>query len=204
MRHKPRPFLRRPIFWGPVIAVGLLITWWLAWMQPEGAKLASAQAQQASDQATVASLQAKLSQLHGIAKREAAAEHFLKVFGNEIPSGPDAPMLVVQVYRLAQKCNLKLESITDDAVNQASPNYATIPVSLVVSGSQQGIKYFIGGLYHLPRLLTIQQLQVSGPSNGDVVQGGGGTYRATISATAYTTSVTASSTAGSGSTASTG
>lgn len=200
MTGTSRSLLRRPILWGPLLAVALLAAWWLAWMKPQGAKLASARLQRVTDEATVASLQAKIAHLHAVAQREQKAKDFLDAFAGQIPSSPEAPQLVVQVYRLASRDHLKLESITDNAVDPAGAGYSTIPVSLTVSGPQGGITAFVSGLYHLPRLVTIQQLDLTGPANGDVVVGGGGAYHATISATAYTTSVTATSTAGAGST----
>jgi type IV pilus assembly protein PilO len=192
-------FVRRPVFWAVLAMVGLLVAWWLAWMAPESAKLTSARDQKLNDQAMIATLEAKMAQLHTVARHEAKARRFIAAFEQEIPSAPNAPALVVQIYRLAARNGLRLESITDNAVNPGA-TYSSIPVSLQVTGSQAGITAFVGGLYRLPRLLTIQQVQLSGPANGDVLAGGGsGAYQATISATAYTTSVTASSTAGTGS-----
>lgn len=199
-RSPRRSPLRRPILWGPLLAVVLLAAWWFAWMKPEGAKLASARLARATDEATVASLQAKITRLHAVAMREQKAKDFLKAFAGQIPATPEAPQLVVQIYHLASRDHLKLASITDNAVDPAGAGYSTIPVSLTVSGSQAGITAFVGGLYRLPRLVTIQQLDLTGPTKGDVVVGGGGPYQATISATAYTTSVTSTSTAGVGST----
>lgn len=200
-RPSPRPSpLRRPILWAPLLVTVLLAAWWFAWMKPEGAKLATARFERASDEAMVASLQAKIAHLHAVAAREQKAKGFLKTFAGQIPATPEAPQLVVQIYRLASRDHLKLASITDNAVDPAGAGYSTIPVTLAVSGSQAGITAFVTGLYHLPRLVTIQQLDLTGPAKGDVVVGVGGGYQATISATAYTTSVTATSTAGVGST----
>lgn len=201
MTSRLHAVVRRPAFWAILVMVALLAAWWLAWMAPEAKKLSSAQQEKASDQATIANLEAKMAQLHTVAQHEAQAKRYISSFERAIPSAPNAPKLVVQIYNLATRHGLKLQSITDNAVNGSGSSYSSIPVSLSVSGSQPGIKAFVSGLYRLQRLLTIQQIQLSGPGNGDVVVGGGsGKYQATISATAYTTSVTASSTAGTGST----
>lgn len=192
-----RRLLRRPLLWVPVIAVGLLAAWWFAWMTPQATKLASARQTKLNDQATIASLQAKVAQLKGVVKKEADAKHFLHIFSRAVPPAADAPRLVVDVYHLAERNHCKLQSITDNTVDTAGGGYSSIPVSLTVSGSRGGIVQFVDGLYRLKRLVTIQQLQLSGPANRDVLTGGGGTFTATISATAYTTSVTASSSASS-------
>ena len=193
--------VRRRLFWGPLAGVALLAGWWFGWMTPQASKLSAARQQQTSDQMTIAGLEARISQLHSVAKKEGQAKQYLRAFSTAVPSAPDAPQLVVEVYRLATATGCKLESITDNAVN-AAVGYSTIPLSLTVTGTRPGITRFVNGLYRLPRLVTVQQLQVQGPSTGDVVRGGAGHYQATISATAYTTSLTASSTAGAASTTS--
>ncbi len=193
--------LRRKLFWTPVAGVVLVAAWWFAWMSPESAKLSSARQQQTSDQATLVSLQARVLQLRAVAKKEHQARQLIRTFDLAVPPQPDAPTLVVQIYRLATAQGLQLDSITDNAVNGAS-GYSTIPLNLTVSGGRPGITRFVNGLYDLRRLVTVQQLQVTGPSNGDVVSGRGGAYHATIAATAYTSSLGASSTAGTASTAS--
>ena len=194
--------LRRPLFWGPLAGVVLLLGWWFAWMVPQASKLTTAHQQQSADQAAIVGLETRLSQLHGVAKKEVQAKQFLGTFAKAVPASPDAPQLVVEIYRLATAHGLHLQSITDNAVDPAA-GYSTIPLSLTVSGGRPGITRFVNGLYRLPRLVTVQQLQLTGPSTGDVLTGGGSHYQATISATAYTTSLSASSTAGAASTAST-
>lgn len=191
------PLLRRRLFWGPLAGVALLAGWWFAWMSPQASKLSVAHAQQTTDQMTIAGLEARISQLHSVARKERQAKQLVRLFTRAVPPRPDAPVLVVQIYHLATAQHLQLESITDNAVDPAG-GYATIPLSLSVSGSRAGITRFVNGLYDLPRLVTVQQLQLSGPSAGNVVSATSGTnYQATITATAYTTSLTAGSTAGS-------
>lgn len=194
---------RRKLFWGPLAGGVLLAGWWFAWMSPQASKLTAAHQQQTADQMTIAALEAKISQLHSVAKKERQAKQLVRLFTRAVPPAPDAPVLVVQIYHLATAQHLQLQSITDNAVDPAA-GYATIPLSLSISGSRAGITRFVNGLYNLPRLVTVQQLQLSGPSNGNVVSGAGGSnYQATITATAYTTSLNATSTAGATSTAAT-
>jgi len=180
--------LRRPRVWGSIIVVLVALAgWWFGWMNHESNKLASIHQQQATQQATVASLSLELKTLRDEAKRVRAASPFLKRFGAAIPADPDAPALVVQVYRLAQKDGVTLASITDDTLDPVGTAYSTMPVSLSVSGPHDALLQFLDGLYRLPRLLTIQSFSLTGP--GNVLASGAASYSAGITATAYTTYV---------------
>lgn len=182
-------FRRRGLV-APILAVFLgALVWWFAWMAPTGSHLASAEVARRSDTAAITALQQRLVQLRADARNETAAKDFVRRFGRAIPPLADAPELVSQVYALALRSGVKLQAITDDTVVRAGSNYSAVPVSLTVAGSQDSIVAFVDGMYRLPRLLTVQKLQLSGPSSGDVITGFGGTDIATIEATAYTTSL---------------
>ena len=180
--------LKRPRVWGSLVAVLVLVlAWWFAWMSPESTKLASVRAQQASQRQTEASLTAELAMLRADATRVRIASPFLAHFAQAIPAAPDAPSLVEQVYRLAVQDNVTLQSITDDNVVSAGTGYSTIPVSMSVAGGHDALLAFVAGLYQLPRLLTIQTLDLSGTTS--VLSAGNASYTASIGATAYTTYV---------------
>lgn len=193
MIDAPRSLLHRPKLWAPVLVVlALAALWWFAWMAPEASKLASVRLQHTNDQLTVASLEGRLAHLRTDKAKEDQAKRLLAEFAEAIPASPDSPALVSQIYRLATSDLVDLESITDNTVDPATGGYSTIPVTLTISGSLPGIRSFVDGLYNLRRLITVQQLSVSGgsPTSG-LLGGGSGSYTATITGTAYTTSVAA-------------
>ena len=180
--------LKRPRVWGSMVVVLVLaLGWWFAWMSPEGAKLASVRAEQARQQQTEVSLTSELTMLRADATRVRLASPFLARFGRAIPALPDAPSIVEQVYQLAVQDNVTLQSITDDSVVSAGLGYSTIPVSMSVAGGHDALLAFVAGLYQLPRLLTIQTLDLSGTTS--VLSSGNASYTASIGATAYTTYV---------------
>lgn len=179
--------LHRPLFVGAVLAiVALPLAWWFAWMAPEGARLASARATAQTDQIQKGNLAAELAQLVHEQQRFGAGDPLVKRFAAAFPASADAADLVVQVYNLANSTSTNLQSITDDSVTAAaSTQYSTIPVSITVSGSTGAVNAFVAGLYQLPRLLTIQSLNLAGGAVNTA--GGGGQQTASINATAYTT-----------------
>jgi Tfp pilus assembly protein PilO len=183
--------LARPKVIVPVVGVLVLVlAWWFAWMSPEGAKLASVRRQQQEQQVQAASLAAQLARLRADAKQVRAASPFLKRFASAIPSVPDSPGIVEQIYRLSVSDGVSLESITDNTLDPTSQGYSTIPVTLSVSGPHDSVLAFLSGLYKLPRLLTLQTVNLSG--TGDVLASGLESYDATVDATAYTTYVVSS------------
>ncbi len=184
--------LRRPGLLAPLAAVVLVgVVWWFGWMAPEQATLAAARVTRATDTAEISSLETRLAQLRIDARHEVAARRFVRRFAAEIPARADAPQLVSQIYALAERSGVRLQSISDNTVVGGGGGYSTVPVALTVSGQQAGIVSFVGGLYHLVRLVTVQRLNLSGPSSGNVVVGTRGLYSASIAATAYTTAASA-------------
>lgn len=184
--------LSRQLFTRPIVlaslfgVVALAAGWWFAWMSPQSAKLASVREQQVQAEASRSALLFRLEELQQDAKQATAATAYLSRFDRAIPAYPDAPGLVVQVYDLATRDNVKLLNITDNSLI-ADGGYSTIPVSIDVSGGHDDVLAFVKGLYSIPRLLTIQTLSLSGA--GNVNQSSSVSTTATISATAYTLQV---------------
>ena len=177
--------LRKPMVIASIVTtVVLLIAWWFAWMQPEANKLSAIHAQELRATEQVASLRSELALLRSEQKVVRAASPFLSLFGAAIPPVTDQPALVVQLYHLAVRTGVRLESVTDDTVTPGT-TYSTIPVAISISGGHNAVESFIKGMYSLPRLLTIQSLSLSG--TGNLNSSGSTPYTASISATAYTT-----------------
>lgn len=179
---------RRLVVVSLAIALVVGLAGWLAVIRPQAGKLVSVDQQQASERLTVAELSAQLAQLQGDAKQVKRSSSFFQRFEQAIPPSPDEPLLVVEVYRLASRERVHLDSITDDSLQSTSKGYSTIPVSMTVSGPHDAVLAFLAGLYGLPRLLTIQSLDLSGQGNLDASSSA--PYSGTITATGYTTYVT--------------
>lgn len=187
MTTASRGLLRRPVVAASMLGVVVLtLTWWFAWMSPEGHKLASIRQQQVSERQVELGLSLRLAALKRETSQVKVAAPFLQRFQLAIPPEPAAPSLVVAVYHLAVRHGVSLQGITDDSV-VAGAGYSTIPVSLSASGPHDNLLAFVRGLYGLQRLLTIQSISISG--DGNLNSSSGAAYTASISATAYTTSV---------------
>lgn len=190
MSAPSRALARRPAVLVSVLGVVVLvIAWWFAWMAPEGTKLAGIRQQQVTAQQTETRLDLRLVQLRAEAKQVKAAAPFLKRFSQAIPATPDAPDLVVAIYRLSVADGVSLQSVTDDSVQPTGLGYSAIPVAMSVQGPHDQLLSFIAGLYKMSRLLTIQTVSLSG--NGNLDAPSFASYTASITATAYTTSVPA-------------
>jgi Tfp pilus assembly protein PilO len=193
-----RDLLRRPKFIAAVLVpLALVVAWWFAWMAPQNRHLASAHTQQTQAELQQSELNDRLVQLQHEATQVKAAAPFARRFSAAIPSTPDAPGLVNQVYALSQRAGVQLQGITDDSVN-SEKTYSSIPVDIEATGKHNAIVAFVDGLYQLPRLLTVQSLDLSG--SGPLNVSGNGQYQVSISATAYTTAAGSSTNGPSGST----
>lgn len=184
--------LKRPAVYGTIAGVVLIaIIWWFAWMSPEGNKLngVNAQAQSAQNQitqldATVASLKAQSALLPG-------SLPFLAHYQVAIPNLPESGILTEQLFQLMRSTGTFISSLNDATVQPTGAGYSEVPVSIVITGSHNGILNFITDIYKLPRLVTIEQVSLT-PSAGQPDLNKASTtngFGATIAAMAYTTFV---------------
>jgi Tfp pilus assembly protein PilO len=184
-----------------LITVGVLIVvaiiWWLAFMQPEASKLSSVEAHETSLRNEQAQLSDQLIALEAEKRQVLASGTFLTRFGLAVPSLPDQGLLVVQLDHLALAEGVTITLIGDNTIDPpaAGTRYSTLPINMTISGPYVRVRNFVSGLYRLPRLLTIQQLVLSG--QGNVNQASMAPFSATIDATAYTTYVPPSTAAAS-------
>lgn len=180
-----------------ISALSLLIVlaaWWFGWMKPEGAKLASVNAQ----------IQTKTTELHALEVTLAASQHdaaivkldgsYLQRFTKAVPPTPDAQVLTTEIFRLAKQTvgGQNLTALTDDTTvaPPAGQVLSEIPISIAIQGSHKECMTFLDGLYQLTRLITVSAVTPtprasSGSSPQNVLVIGSAPYSMSISATAY-------------------
>jgi type IV pilus assembly protein PilO len=184
--------VKRPAIYGTIVGVLVIaLIWWFAWMSPEGSKLTSVnhQAQTAQIEisqlnTTVASLKAQSADLQQILP-------YLAHFEVAIPNLPESGILTEQLFQLSRQTGVFISNLNDAQViaGTTSTGYSTIPVSIVLSGSRNGILNFIADIYKMPRLVTLQAVTLTpGGANPDVNKSSNATgANASITGTAYTT-----------------
>lgn len=188
-------WVKRPAILVTVLGtVVIAIIWWFAWMQPQASKLSSIRSQQNLAGEEVNLLQAQIAQLRSessLLKKELPYLHF---FQGQIPPLPEQGQLTAQLYNLSLKTKTFISSLSDNAVNSpatTTAGYSPMPISIQLTGTHNGVVAFLKGLYTLPRLVTIQAVNLSPPSQQSNLNRNGTTngFAAAITATAYTTYV---------------
>lgn len=186
--------LRRPAVFGSIIGVIVVaLIWWFFVMTPASNKLSSVNQQKASDQSQIASLTSEIAALKIEDAQVTHELHYLQVFQLAIPTIPQSGILTEEIYDLSRTTHTHMSSLDDGTVDSPLSNgvgYSTIPVSISISGGHNDVLSFIAGLYTLPRLVTIQSVNLSTGSGVNLnTDTNKNAVTATILATAYTTFV---------------
>ena len=177
----------------------LLIVWWFAWMAPEANKLASVNQQVSMDQTRVNELTAELAALKAEKKLVLKELPYLKKVTTAIPPTEDPPGIVDSLNTLANQTSCDLLAVTpaDTPSPSGTPGLSVISVSVSVSGIHGNLFSFLRNFYKMKRLMTIGSVSLSPSSSAaNILAGGDGQqYTMTLTADAYTTYVTPSTTA---------
>jgi Tfp pilus assembly protein PilO len=204
-------WVKRPAVFGTIIGtIVIALVWWMAWMSPEASKLSAVETQQTAAQGQIAQLQGEIASLKAQSTQLTKEIPYLKFFQSQIPPLPLQGQLTAQLYQLSLTTHTFISALSDNSVappttasvsstsgSTASPAYSTMPISIEVAGSHNGVAAFLQGLYHLGRLVTIQQVSLTPPTQSPNLNSNTNTsgFSAAITATAYTTYVPANPTA---------
>jgi len=168
-------------------ALVLVVAVYVAWISPEGTKLASAKAQQTQLQSQELHLQAELITLRGEKAHQVSNCQQLTTDLTEIPGTPTVDDFFHQVTRLAVNSgdpNTPSISVTEAAGGTGGTK--EVAVNLTLTGSYSQMTAFLSGLESFPRLFTVGSINVSG---GPVATGGsapsGGNYTLDLTGDIY-------------------
>jgi Tfp pilus assembly protein PilO len=186
---------KRPAVFGTILAtIVIALVWWFAWMTPQASKLSSINTQQSQAQGQVAVLQSEIAQLRSESSLLSKELPYLKFFESQIPSLPLQGQLTAQLYQLSLKTKTFISALSDSTVSppsSVSGGYSTMPITIELTGTHNEVISFLQGLYSMQRLVTIQSVSLTPPSQQPNLNTNGTAtgFGASIVATAYTTYV---------------
>ncbi|MGH9044215.1 MAG: type 4a pilus biogenesis protein PilO [Acidimicrobiales bacterium] len=153
-------------------ATGLLVVliWLLAVFQPVNHKLANINTNVQRAQTQQEALQTRLARLKVYSRESATFQALEARFGTAVPSTADVYDYITAISNVAGATGVQVASI-NPSTPVASGSIAVVPVTVAVSGTYDQTLAFIKGLYALPRLTVITQVDISG--------GGASTSRST-------------------------
>jgi Tfp pilus assembly protein PilO len=161
--------LRRPkILLSIVGAVLILAIWALAFFLPQGSKISSLQAQEATLQKKVQIGDATVARLRHTFQHSAQITTMRKQLYSAVPATTDAYNYVQALSAVAASSKVHLTSVSIAAGpggNRASSGSTTItelPVSMSVTGTYDQILTLITQIFKLPRLTDIDSVNISG------------------------------------------
>jgi Tfp pilus assembly protein PilO len=162
---------RIPLLTG-VGALVLVLVVFVAWISPEGSKLASLHAQQTQLDSQQTHLQTELATLKRAKSHLAANCQTLAKDLNEIPGTPSVDSFFNQVTALAVASgdpNTPSISVTQAATAAPSGGANPVVVAFTLTGTYGQMTAFLQGLDTFPRLFTINNITING---GPVATGG--------------------------------
>lgn len=185
MRNEIIAVLRqRKIMIGAVVALVIILIWFVAIFNPEGHKLASVNGSVQSAQTEQTELQARLAQLKRYSSESTALQALGAKLDAAVPSTDDVYNYVTVISDAANSTGVKVSSI-NPSTPTTQGSLAVIPVTISVTGTYSQILHFLDALYSLPRLTVIYQVSLSG--------GGSGSNRGSVLTASFSASIFAQS-----------
>lgn len=185
MRNEILAILRqRKIMIGVVVALVVILIWFVAIFNPEGHKLASVNGSVQSAQTEQTSLQARLEQLKRYSSESTALQALGAKLGAAVPGTDDVYDYVTVISDAASSTGVKVSSI-NPSTPTSQGSLAVIPVTISVTGTYSQTLHFLEALYSLSRLTVINQVSISG--------GGSGSNRGSVLTASFSGSIFAQS-----------
>jgi Tfp pilus assembly protein PilO len=185
---------QRKVLIGAVIALVVLLIWFVAIFSPEGHKLAAVNTSVQTAQTEQSTLQARLERLKAYSKESAVFEALGQRLSAAVPPTSDVYDYITAISNAAAATGMQVSSV-DPAPPIAGGNVAVVPVTVGATGTYDQTLAFIKALYALPRLTIITQISISG--------GGTDTSRSTLLVDQFTLDILAQTSALVGSSANT-
>ncbi|MGA2036356.1 MAG: type 4a pilus biogenesis protein PilO [Acidimicrobiales bacterium] len=150
-------------------AIVIALVVYLAWISPEGSKLASLRTQQTQFKSQQTQLRAEIAKLNREKSNLGTTCATLTNDVNEVPGTPDVDAFLHQVTTLAVKSgdpNTPSISVTQATGSTQGDSGATpVAITFTLQGTYGQMSTFLQGLYSsdaLPRLFTISSITIAG------------------------------------------
>lgn len=156
-----------------VIVAAVLAAWFLAFFRPESHKLETLDARRTTLQSSVSVDQARLRRVQD----EAAHVTQIQAMDNHLvgyaPASEELYTYIHTISDAARSAGVTITSLNAGGIAAVSgTSYSAVPISASIKGTYDHVLAFLKGLYAMPRLTDINNVDVSG--------GGPGTNRGTV------------------------
>lgn len=154
-------------------ALVILAIWYFAVWTPQSKQLAAAHKAHAAAEAKVAQLDNQVVQLKSLEKQIPADEASLAVLEQNLPDNPQLDSALNQLNQAAVVAGVNLTTVGPSTPAGASGSSSasaqktaepSITLSLNATGGSAQVTSFLTQLSHMPRVLVIDHLTVSGAS----------------------------------------
>jgi len=167
-------FKRPRVFLSVAGALLFLIIWALAYFLPQGSKVTSLKAQEATLQSQVAQGNAKVLKLRHTYQHATQIKAEESKLNSAVPATSDAYNYVQALSSAAAAAGVHLTSIeisagtspsttsTSGGKKSSTVSVSPIPLALMAKGTYDQILSLIAAIYQLPRLTDINELSING------------------------------------------
>jgi len=182
----------RTVIIGIVVALVVVVIWLVAFFLPQGSKLSKLDAKEKTLQTQVTAGNAKVAALKKEALNTPALLAMQKQLSAAVPPTPDIFNYITALQTTATAAGVTVSNLSPSQPSLGTgATFATIGVTMAITGTYDQTLAFIKGIYALPRLTSINSVAFGG--------GGPGTNRGSplntsFSLTAYTSAKPATTT----------
>lgn len=141
------------------ITVAVVVLLWFLWLKNVQAELDSARAQQQSIQSEFSKNYRKAVNLDSLRRQREQAIQYVTLLEKQLPSRAEMAELLSDINMAGIGRGLQFDLFKPGST-QIKDYYAELPIEVQVTGSFDAIGEFVSDLAHLPRIVTLSNIQI--------------------------------------------
>lgn len=157
------PTLPRMSLLSAITGVLVVVGWFMYWSSLQE-ELESVRVQEQSLRDEYTQKVAKAVNLDDLRRQKVLAEQYVGVLEKQLPSRAEMDALLSDINQAGVGRGAQLELFRPGVV-QAKQHYAELPIEVTVSGGYHDLASFSSDLANLPRIVTLNNIQISQRQN---------------------------------------
>jgi type IV pilus assembly protein PilO len=159
-----------------LVTVAIVVALWFVWLTSSAEEL---EAEQKKEEGLRVDYQKKLAQavnLDALRKQREQVQQYVTQLEKQLPSKAEMDALLSDINQAGLGRSLAFDHFRPGQVS-VKEYYAELPISIRVSGRYHDIGAFASDIAHLSRIVTLNNLEISGARDGLVMDATAKTYR---------------------------
>lgn len=148
------------------IAIAVAVLSWFLYLTQMRDELDSVRQQETGLRTDFSRNYQKAVNLDALKKQREQALQYVNLLEKQLPSKAEMPALLSDINQAGVGRGLQFELFKPGSI-QVKDYYAELPIEIVVSGSYDEVGEFVSDIAHLPRIVTLGNLDIARPTKAD-------------------------------------